>query len=400
MRPLPGLLVAEAVSMAGSRVSTVAVPWLVLTTTGSATRTGVVAFAQLLPFVLAGVVGGPLVDRLGIRRTAIGSDLASAITVGSVPLLQASGHLSYGMLVALMVAAGACGGLGDTAKRALLPRAIEASGATLTRGATLYDGIGRAAMLLGLPLGGILVAAVGPAGALALDAGSFAFCALLTATVVRITEIPVVPGSYVRALGDGFAFLRRDTVVLAVVGVLFWTNLVDQAYTVVLVPAWVRDHDLDPVAIGLVGGVFGLGAVLGNLVFLALASRLPRRVTLGVSFLIAGAPRLFALAGAGTLAPVLAVAFGAGLAAATLNPILTAAGYERIPTHLHARVLGVAVAIGWLGIPLGGLLGGVAVDGLGLHAALVTGGVLYLVVSLTPFVLPQWRALDLAHTLR
>src|SRR4029078_7626761 len=39
--PLYGWLTAEAISLLGTRVSMIAIPWLVLTTTGSATKDGI-----------------------------------------------------------------------------------------------------------------------------------------------------------------------------------------------------------------------------------------------------------------------------------------------------------------------------------------------------------------------
>ena len=48
----------------------IALPWFVLTTTGSATKTGLVALAELLPLVLLKVLGGPVIDRVGARRVA------------------------------------------------------------------------------------------------------------------------------------------------------------------------------------------------------------------------------------------------------------------------------------------------------------------------------------------
>ncbi len=62
-RPLVGLLTAEGISIAGSRMSLVALPWFVLATTGSPLRTGVVAFAEMLPYVVSAVLAAPLVDR-------------------------------------------------------------------------------------------------------------------------------------------------------------------------------------------------------------------------------------------------------------------------------------------------------------------------------------------------
>jgi hypothetical protein len=52
-RPLAGLLIAEAISLVGSRMSMIALPWFTLVITGSAAKTGVVAFTEMLPYVLA-----------------------------------------------------------------------------------------------------------------------------------------------------------------------------------------------------------------------------------------------------------------------------------------------------------------------------------------------------------
>ncbi|MGX6605516.1 MFS transporter [Micromonosporaceae bacterium Da 78-11] len=399
-RSLVSLLSAEAVSLTGSRIATVAVPWLVLTTTGSATRVGVVAFAQMLPVVLAGLLGGPLVDRVGPRRTAIGCDAGSAVLVGSIPLLYAADLLPFGRLVAIVAVAGLLGGCGDTAKRALLPIAIAQSGTAMVRGTAFYDGISRLAILLGMPLGGVLIAVVGAPAVLLVDAGSFALCAVVVAVAVRTPapargdDVPAAGEGYVAALQTGFGFLLRQPLLVPIVGLLFVTNLVDQAYGAVFVPVWVRDIGVDPAVLGLLGGSLGLGAVIGNAVYTVLATRLPRRMTFAVCMVLAGSPRLFALGLSDSVWLMLGVAFGAGLAVAAVNPILSALAYERIPAHLHGRVLGVIGALSFAGVPLGGLLAGVAVDGVGLRLSLLGGALLYLAITLTPFVLPQWRALD------
>ncbi|MEV1334009.1 hypothetical protein AB0J20_31055 [Micromonospora costi] len=65
-----GLLVAEAVSVTGTRMSVVAVPWFVLHTTGDALLTGVTAFVEMAALVATRVLGGPLVDISGRARPA------------------------------------------------------------------------------------------------------------------------------------------------------------------------------------------------------------------------------------------------------------------------------------------------------------------------------------------
>lgn len=85
--PLFALLAANAVSLVGSGLTAVALPWFVLQTTGSAARTGLVAAAAVLPAFAAGVFGGALVDRLGFRRVAVAAQLVG-VALLFVPALR------------------------------------------------------------------------------------------------------------------------------------------------------------------------------------------------------------------------------------------------------------------------------------------------------------------------
>ncbi|MGE5828051.1 MAG: MFS transporter, partial [Micromonosporaceae bacterium] len=199
---------------------------------------------------------------------------------------------------------------------------------------------------------------------------------------------------YLVQLRDGIAFLRRDRLVLGIMGMLFVTNLVDQAQGTVFVPVWAREDLGSAVGIGLISGAFALGAVVGNLGYLPLAARLPRYAPFAVGFLIGGCPRLLLLGLDAPLWSVLVVSVVGGLALSVVNPILGAVSYERVPAHLHARVLGLSVAVSWAGIPLGSLLGGWLVDGLGLRPALFIGAGVYLAATLMPFLGRHWRDMD------
>jgi MFS family permease len=77
----------------------VAGPWFVLETTGSAARTGIVTGALALGTVIPAVLGGPLVDRLGFKRSSVLADLASAWAVAAVPLLHLAGNGGVSALV-------------------------------------------------------------------------------------------------------------------------------------------------------------------------------------------------------------------------------------------------------------------------------------------------------------
>src|SRR5512146_1870043 len=85
--PLYSLFVANAISLVGNVFTMIAIPWFVLQTTGSATQTGITGFFTILPVVLAGLLGGVIIDRLGYKLTSMIADLASGITTAIIPIL-------------------------------------------------------------------------------------------------------------------------------------------------------------------------------------------------------------------------------------------------------------------------------------------------------------------------
>ena len=164
--PLVGFLLADAISLCGTRVSMIAIPWLVLTTTGSAAQTGLVAFAELLPLVVVQALAGPLIDRLGARRVAIACDLMSMVVVGLIPLLHLGGQLSFPVLVALVAVAGGLRGAGDGSKHAFVPALARGAEVPLERVTGLASAVERTAMFAGAAMAGALVAFGGAANAL------------------------------------------------------------------------------------------------------------------------------------------------------------------------------------------------------------------------------------------
>ncbi|MBA3492511.1 MAG: hypothetical protein H0T55_10660 [Rubrobacteraceae bacterium] len=93
--PLLAMLSATALSVVGNSLTFVAVPWFVLQTTGSAAKTGLTGGVVTLAAVLAGFFGGPIVDRLGFKRTSVVADLASGATVAAIPLLHHTVGLAF-----------------------------------------------------------------------------------------------------------------------------------------------------------------------------------------------------------------------------------------------------------------------------------------------------------------
>jgi MFS family permease len=398
-RGLAGLLAAFGISTLGTRMSLLALPWFVLTTTGSPTLTGLVATVELAPYVTVQAVGGPAVDRPGAWRTSIVSDVGAGLLVGLIPALHLMHVLAIPELLVFVALAGALRGAGDAAREVLLPGVGQLARTPLERSAGLFDGVNRGAGLLGAPLAGVLIGVTDAVNVLALDAGTFVVSAVLVATLVPRSAQPgqpddLAPQSYLASLREGFGFLRGDRLLLGIGAMVLITNLLDQASSAVLTPVWARQVAHSAVALGLISGAFGVGAVAGNAFTTWLGPRLPRRWTYAVGFLLTGGPRMLTLALATAVSPVLVVSVIAGMGAGGINPILGAVQYRRIPRHLQVRVMGAVNATAWAGMPVGGLLAGALVESLGLRPTLMIGSGIYFATTLAPFVFPAWRGMD------
>lgn len=380
----------------GNTITMVAVPWFVLQNTGSAALTGVAGSALMLPNLLSGLFGGPLIDRIGHRRASILSDLASGLTVAAIPVLHLTGALSYPILLALVFLGTLLDVPGELARRALLPDVAESAGASLERATSTREGAARVAQMAGPPLAGLLIALLGPAQALFADAATFAVSALL---VWRFVPQPARdeesrPGGYVSELRAGLGLVWSDRLIRAVLAMVMITNLLDFGVFAVLYPLYADQVLGGPADLGLMIGAFGVGSVLGAIAYGAVGERLPRRLTFFLAFLIAGAPRLFLLAAEPGLEVILPVFLLLGIASGSINPLLMVVAYERIPAGARGRVIGVIRAATWGAMPVGTLLAGFLAESIGLAASLLIVGVAYLVATLSPAVGQVWSQMD------
>lgn len=397
---LTGFLTADAVSLAGTRLAQIAVPWLVLTTTGSASKTGVVAFAEIAPLVLAQGLCGPWIDRAGPRRMAVAFDLASAAAVALVPLMYAAGWLHFALLVALVALTGLLRGPSDVAHHAMVPALVRHVGVPTERVTGLVGTTDRLAALVGAAVGGGVVALLGPADALLVDAGSFAVCAVVLGLSTRglgsgsRRRSPARGSSYLTEWRGGWDVLRRDPILLGLMLMVAVTNLLDQGYSSVMLPVWARDAGSGPAAIGLLGACMGGAALVGSLLATWQAERLPRFRTYVAGYLVAGAPRWMVMAFGAPLWAVAAVHLVAGFGAGFINPVLGAVQFERIPEELMGRVSALSLAASWSLMPWGGLIAGLAVAGIGLGPGLVAFGAVYFATTMAPVFSPTWRQMD------
>src|SRR5699024_4594274 len=244
---LYGLLAANALSLSGTRLSMIALPWFVVTSTGSATHTGVAAFAQMAPYVMAKALAGPLVDRLGPRRVIITAELSAAAAIGVIPVLQLLGLLPFGVLLVTVALLGLTSGPADGAKQALIPDVAVRAQVPLERVTGLVGSIERLASTVGAAAAGAAVAAVGTIPALGINVATFiGAVVLITLTIPRPVprdgEDKPEADRYLSRLRDGGVFIRRDPLLRAMYLMVAITNLLDAAMCSVVAGAWADQY--------------------------------------------------------------------------------------------------------------------------------------------------------------
>jgi MFS family permease len=366
-------LVGGAVSLVGNQLTAVAVPWFVLQTTGSAGRTGLVAFVGLLPTIVGMVFGGALADRLGHRRMSVLSDLLSAGTVAAIPLLHHTVGLPFGVLLLLVFLGALFDAPGGTARTALVPEAAARAGWPLERINGASQAIQSLAGLVGPLLAGGLIALLGEADVLWLDAASFLVSAAAIGLFVPATaSAEVARGRYLDEVKEGWRFLIGDPLLRTLAAISAVINFLAAPLFAVLLPV-LADREYGSAAdLGIVLAAFGLGSLLGALLYGAIGATLPRRPLVIGAWILAATP-LVVLA----LAPPLALAAAAlalsGFGLGPLNPLAMTVMQERIPTDLRARVFGASFASSIVAAPAGVLLAGLLVEALGVQA--VVGGI-------------------------
>ncbi|MCM0674652.1 MFS transporter [Micromonospora phytophila] len=395
-RRTPLLLVEAAtlLSGTGNGVATVALPWLVLERTGSATAAGVVAAATALPLLLSSLVSGTVVDLLGRRRTALVSDALSAVSVAAIPVVDALLGLNLGWIVALAVLGAIFDPAGLTARETLLPAAAQAAHWRIERANGVHEAVWGIAFLIGPGVGGVLIAVIGPGPTLWVTAVGFALAVLLIAAVrlpgAGRPERP--PAGLWRGTNEGLRFVWRDPLLRAIALITMVLVALYLPVEGVLLPAWFVAQG-EPARLGAVLMAMSAGSVVGALASGAAGRRIRRRTLMAVALVVTGA----ALVGLAALPPypaMLGFAALIGLAYGPVNPLANYAMQTRTPERLRGRVVGVMTSFAYAAGPAGYLLAGPLVEWLGLRPAfLVLAGTL-LVAALVAAPLPVLRALD------
>ena len=385
------------ISAVGNGVMMVALPWLVIEQTGSAGAAGLVAAAALLPLLVSSVFAGTLVDIVGRKPTAVGSDILSGLAVAAIPLVDLVSGLTLGWIVVLAMIGAAFDPAGYTARETMLPEAATRAGWRLDRANGLHEALFGVAFIIGPGLGGLMIGWFGPLTALWMTAGGFAASSVL-ATFIRglpgagrPPEHAAMAGVW-RGTAEGFRFVWRDP---ALRSLALLTCAIVAAYLPfesVIFPVYFESQG-EPARLGLIVTAMSAGGILGAVLHARVVDLVGRRAVF-VWAVFTACALLGVLAFFPPFWVMVVVSFAVGLLYGPVNPIGNLAMQVLTPEQLRGRVVGIITSTAYAAGPLGLLIAGPLVQWQGVRTAALVFAALIIAAAAAGFLMPGLRRLD------
>jgi MFS family permease len=369
------LYAGQAASFAGSMITYVALPYQAYQLTRSSLVVGLLSVAELVPLVIAALLGGALADAADRRRLIVAAEAASLAVAAALALNAAAWH-QVGLLFVLAVIGAFAAGMQRPSLDALVPLLVARE--DLTAAASLSGLLGNGAQVLGPLLGGTLIAAAGLPAAYLADAAS---CLAGLVMFARLRSFPPAPEAErpsLRGVAEGLRYVRGRPEILG-------TYLIDIAAMFFGAP-----YALFPAVAARLGGAFALGFLYaapgaGALLVSATggwAGHVHRHGR-AIAFAVCGwglAIAAFGLApGLWWAVPALAAAGGADMISGVFRMTMW---NQTIPSRLRGRLAGLEMISYTTGEPAGNLESGLAAALTGsARIAIVSGGLACLVAA-------------------
>lgn len=361
----------QTLSVAGDSFSFVAIPLLVLHTTGSVAQMGLLTGVAGVGSIITGTFAGTLVDRVDRRTLLITCDVARVGLYGLIPLCWLLSPQVW-LLYAVVPLAAAFGMLFQVGYVAAVPSLVDRGQITEANGRLFATQA--AAGIAGPMLAGLVSGAFGPTAAIGIDAASFAVSAAGLAFVrLRPTSRPAQRQSPWRDFVEGARFLWGHRVLKTLTVLLSFFVFLSVGLTDIIIYYLKADLGRSDGAVGYVLAVAAVGTVAGA----ALVAPLRRSLGFGACWI--GSHVLFGVA-IGLIGLTRAVPLVATLAVAAMF-FLSVAGIcsmslrqQITPDHLLGRVTSTFWTIQRALSPLGAALLTAATARVGVTAVLLWAG--------------------------
>ncbi|HKG56111.1 MAG TPA: MFS transporter [Candidatus Limnocylindrales bacterium] len=420
---------AATISLFGTQVSQIAIPVIAVIFLGvPAWQVALLGTLEFLPFLLFTLPAGVWVDRLSRRRILISGDVGRAVMLATIPLAYELHALTIWQLYVVAFVNGIFTVFFDIADQSYLPTVVERN--------QLIDANGKlqasvsTAQVIGQPLGGGVVAVLTAPVAIILDAASYAASAFLVFLIRRkehssnarssaagpaaevVGESPASGASVAAESGvapspnagrpglrveiaEGLRYVVGHRYLRSIAATTGASNLFTNIAFAIFPVFVYRDLGLTPEVVGLIGGGFGAGALLGAVTAGRVSDRFRIGPTIVFSILVGAVPQLLVPLSTHDTALLLIGGSGAfsGWSNMVYNINQVSLRQSITPERMLGRMNATMRFIVWGTIPIGQIVGGIIATAFGTVTAIWIGVIGGVFVFLPVFFSPV-RALD------
>jgi MFS family permease len=381
------LFIGQLISMLGTQLTVVAIPFQVYRMTHSSLQVGAISLAQLIPFVLGALTAGPIGDSVDRRRIMLWTAGASAVTSALMAVNASVHHPSLIFLYVISSWAAAFMGFSNTARMASVPGLVERR--HLSAAAAMMQITFQVGVIVGPALSGFLLG-IGLPLVYSLDAATFVVALFATLLMMPIPPAEGASFNPWESAKEGMRYLRSRQALQGVY--IVDINAMVFGMPRALFPAMAGSvFGGGTLTLGFLYAAPGVGALLAAVTagWVTHLKRQGRAVILAV-IVWGAAIAVFGLVHALWAALImLAIAGGADVVSAVLrNTILQTS----IPERFRSRMSSIQMAVVQGGPRIGDMEAGSVATLTSLEFSVVSGGLACIVGAvIIGLLLPQFR---------
>jgi len=364
----------QSISLIGTWMQRIAVPWLVYKMTGSTILLGISGFAGQVPALFLSPFAGVLTDRWNRYNVLIWTQVLSMVHAFLLAWLVLSGNIVIWQVILLSFVIGSINSFEIPARHSFVIDMVEKKedlGNAIALNSLMFNG----ARLIGPSIAGVLLAAAGEGICFLINGFSF-MCVIISLLFMKLEKKDLIAkkSDIKKELKEGFSYVFGFLPIRHIILLLGLVNVMVMFYST-LMPVFAKEIlGGDSHTYGFLMGAAGFGALMGAL-FLAsretvlkLGRIIPAAVILfGTGLIVLSFSRMFSL----SFLVMIFVGMGLMLQAASSNTILQTITEDdkrgRVMSFYTMAVMGTA--------PFGSLLAGWLAKSIGTPFTILTGGI-------------------------
>lgn len=382
----------QAASGLGGTFATFIMSWLVYELTGSLVAMGSIWVATMVPSIITQLWSGPYLDRWNRKKVMIFSEWMRAAAFLIPAIMFSLGELQVWHLYVTAVIIGIAEPLFRPSSMAFVAEILPKD--RLNKGNSILEGTMQIMLLIGPPLGGLILQWIGAQAVLSLLVGTMGGAGVLLMFLPnKKVEVSQAKETWFKQFKEGLRFYRVNPVLLGVGLLLMLCNFTNGASTPMFLPFVTENLGGSPFQYGLFTSSFSIGMILASLVTGMTKEPQNRRLVMLGSLMFTGL--FMALLGWVSYFPfAILIVICSGFCMIIFNVNNTTLYQRKVPNEIRGRVFAVRILLAQAGVPVGAFIGGAFAEAWGIPTLFTVMGGLVIIATVTAFFLPVFYQLN------